>query len=271
MMNLIQFEQTFPVDLVDYAGYIVAVVAVVGLVYKFRSWAKTLPSGFFREARAYLHWSGMTTMFFSELVHRVLRQRLVFRDSVTRRIIHLMVFWGFVGLVFATLWDDVFYKSGSIPTPFTTQNFGNVVGNIAGAVLLIGLIAIVVRYAIVTEFRKNYKGDLVFLTLLFLTTLTGFATELSRFSTSGVAFTIYAAHLIFIGALFLAAPFTHFFHALLAPFMRYVGRINDTLTDRGVNPYPFYRKLQMANQADDIRAGKSAETYPYWLEKKPAD
>lgn len=267
-MSIVQFNGFIPVYLIDYAAAIVVVMLAIGLSYRLRYWVKTLPARLFHEARTHIHFSGMVGIFFSELGQRVLIQRLVFRDSRSRWAIHLMVFWGFVGLAFATVWDDIFYRSGVLPAPFTLENFGNVVGNVAGALTLAGLVLIILRYTFVSEFKRSYKGDLTFLALLFLTTLTGFATEIARFSAANVADINYAVHLILVGLLLVTAPFTHFFHALLTPFMRYVGRVDDVLTSKGINSYPFYRKLQMARLADDIHSGKAVPTYPTWLKRR---
>ncbi|MHB1868747.1 MAG: hypothetical protein ACYCPP_07365 [Nitrososphaerales archaeon] len=265
---VVQFNTFIPVIWIDVAAAIVVLIIVVGAVYKLRRWLKVVPSGLFRDAKKYIGASGLFGIFFSELGNRVLAQKKVLTDSRTRRAVHLMMFWGFLGLGFATVWDDVFYRNGVLPSPTSFSNLGNIIGNIAGAVLLIGMSVVVLRYAAVEKFKNSYKGDIGFLTFLYLATITGFATELSRFSSGPFADAIYLLHLGFIGALFVSAPFTHFFHALLTPIMRYVEAIHTKLMSKQVDSYPFYRRLQMADMAEEIRAGNAPATFPAWLESR---
>ncbi|HZW56590.1 MAG TPA: hypothetical protein VFF30_09900 [Nitrososphaerales archaeon] len=263
---VVQFNSIFPVLWVDVAAAVTVLIIALGVVYKLRRWIRVLPSGLIRDAKKYIGSSGLVGLFFSELGNRVLIQRNVLTDSKSRKIIHLMIFWGFLGLAFATVWDDIFFRNGTLPSPGSLENFGNIIGNIGGVVLLIGIAAVVLRYAAVEKFRKNYKGDLFFLAFLYLATITGFATEVSRFSTDPFADINYLIHLGFIGALFITAPFTHFFHALLTPIMRYAERIHTRLVAKGADTYPFYRKMQMADLAEDIRSGATPPTFPVWLE-----
>ena len=264
-MTVVQLNEFLPNYFVDYAAIVSLVILAAGLGYKFRTWWRVVPFDLFKDARAQFHFSGLLGMLLTELRQSVIVQRVVFLDSKSRRWVHLAVFWGFVCLAVATTWDDIFYYSGTLPAPFTLQNFGNVIGNVGGALVLTAMTIIVLRYALLSKWRDTYKGDLTFLVLLYLATITGFTTEVFRFSPAWLADESYAVHLIFIGALVMTAPFTHFFHALLTPLMRYVGRVNDELAAKGVNKYPFYRRLQMANLAVDVSDGKVKPTYPSWL------
>ena len=267
---LVQFNGLVPVVWIDILAVVVVMVIVFGVVYRFAFWVKVVPSGFFSEAKRYITTRGLVSLFFSELANRVFAQRKVLNDSKVRRTTHLMIFWGFLGLAFATVWDDVFFHDGSLPVPFSFDNLGNIVGNVSGFILLLGLTVVVLRYAFVGKFKGSAKGDLIFLIILYLATITGFATELTRFtgSTASLTYSNYLVHLGFVAALLLSAPFTHFFHALLTPFMRYVERIQDVLFQKGVTRYPFQKKTAMASLAEDVRDGKTKATYPSWLDRE---
>jgi nitrate reductase gamma subunit len=265
---LIQFNSFLPVYLLDAGAVLVVIIIALALAYKLRRWTRVTTPSFFKDAKANLGSSGLAKLFLSELVSRVLAQKELLTDSRARRATHLMIFWGFIGLAFATVWDDLFFHDGALPEPLSSANFGNLVGNVAGALLLAGMTIVIVRYVVVPKFRIGTRGDLVFLGLLYFATITGFLTEFSRSTVSWFAYGNYGLHLVLVAALFLTAPFTHFFHSILTPFMRYVERVQIVLAKKGVARFPYYRKIEMATLAENVRTGDALPTYPDWLDKQ---
>jgi len=267
MLAAIQFNTFIPVYWIDIAAVPLVLMVILGVAYKFRNSVKLVPSSIFRDARLHLKVSGMVRTSISEIFNRVLVQRNVLNGSTARRITHMMVFWGFLGLAFATIWDDIFFHDGILPPPLSKENFGNIVGNVSGVLLIIGMTIVIIRYFSVESFAKNRRnGDFLFLMLLYVATITGFATEFSRYSTIiWFADYNYALHIALVVGLIATAPFTHFFHALLTPFMRFVGRLQDRLIVIGVAKYPFYRKEEMAKLAEGVRDGTEKPTFPDWL------
>ena len=241
-------------------------VVGVGIIYRFRMWLRNIPHGFFHDARKYLGFGKLASLFSSELVNGVVVERNVITDSKARWLSHFLVFWGFIGLAIATVWDDVFYHQGTLPPPFSLQNPGNIIGNIAGAMAIVGATMMLGRYLFVQKFKENRKGDTIFFVILYIALLTGFATEFTRFSGSTVpANASYLIHLAIVGALFISAPFTHFFHALLTPFARYVERIRFALQAKRGDTYIGDRFLDMTKSSESIKAGSVAATKPTWL------
>jgi len=265
---VVQLNQFVSVPIVDSGAAVLVVVLIAGLVYKLRKWFKVVPPALFRDAKTLLRTNGMVRLFLTELGERVLAQKEVLTDSRTRWVTHFLVFWGFLGLAFATVWDTIFFNKGELPSPFTFENFGNVVGNVGGALVLVGMTIIILRYLTVDRFKESWKGDVIFLSTLYLATLTGFATEITRFSSDSFAYTNYAVHLVFVAVLIAAAPFTHFFHAVLTPLMRYIGKVQDILASKGVSSYPYYKKLAMVDLAEDVRSGEVSPVYPLWLRER---
>ncbi|MDG6908296.1 MAG: hypothetical protein JRN20_21205, partial [Nitrososphaerota archaeon] len=249
---LIQFNEFIPTLTIDIAAALIVVVVLIGVVYKFRRWIRVLPSSFFQVARTHLGIKKLVILLFSELGNRVILERDVINDSRLRKITHIVVFWGFIGLAFATVWDDVFFHQGTLPPPFSLANPGNIVGNIGGVLLLCGMTIMIVRYAIAQKFKKSAKGDLTFLFLLYFATISGFASELARYLPSWIADPNFVIHLAFVSALLITAPFTHFFHSLLTPVLRYFGRVQQTLAEKGIVKYPYPKKMTMADLAVDI-------------------
>jgi hypothetical protein len=263
---LIQYSNFISVQSVDIVAILIILFLAVGLIFKFRFWVKVVTVGFFKEARQQLGTITLVSLFFSELVNRVLAEKEVLNDSGTRRAIHMMVFWGFIGLAFATVWDDVFFHQGPLPAPLSFQNLGNIVGNIGGSFLLLGMTVMILRYAFVSKF-KDTKGDFSFLVVLYLATISGFTTEFSRYSPSWFANGNYVIHLAIVTALLLTAPFTHFFHAVLTPFLRYVERIQEALVKKGVARYPYSRKKSMVDLTVRIKEKDEEPTYPSWIDE----
>lgn len=164
-----------------------------------------------------------------------------------------------------------------LPPPFSPANPGNIIGNVGGALVVIGATVMIVRYLVVPKFAQNPKGDMFFFIFLYVAVLSGFATEFSRYFGLVVpTFTIYLVHLVIVGALLISAPFTHFFHAVQVPFLRFVDRVHaaliakakDTLLDKRETFKPDFRRLVMTDQA--VEAGTNAENtkFPSWLERE---
>ena len=216
---MIEFNTLISVQVLDYFALISVLIVVVGIIYKFRLSIRTVPTGFFYDARTTLGFGKLVSLFSSELVNRVVAERNVITDSKSRWLSHFLVFWGFIGLAVATVWDDVFYHQGNLPPAFSLQNPGNIIGNIAGLMAIVGTTMMLGRYLFVQKFKDIGKGDAFFFSTLYVALVTGFLTELTRsFGASMPAYVSYTIHLAIVGALFISAPFTHFFHALLTRF-----------------------------------------------------
>jgi nitrate reductase gamma subunit len=251
------------VGLVEYTALVIVVIIVVGVVYKFVKWWRVNPRTLYTAARRELGFSGIIRIFFDELVNRVGLNRDMITESKTRRAAHLAVFWGFILLIFATTWVYIFYRSGS-PRPLS--DLGKIAGNVGGVLVIGGSSFMLFRHAIDERSKRGSIGDLTFLLMLLLATATGFITEFARLSAfEYLTYAIYAIHLVLVGALFISAPFTQFFHALLTPFLRFTGRLEDELHKKGVIEYPFYKRTEMSEEAAHIKSTDNEGTYPSWL------
>ena len=143
-----------------------------------------------------------------------------FRDCEANNIryaAHLMVFWGFVGLLVTTAIvafniDILHIKPPSQNGPGTVPI--KVLGNVSAAAFVVGLIIMLVRRMTVPDRTGNSSYfDWLFLFFIAGTGFTGLLTELLRWagSTSSTYF-FYMIHLMFVLALFLYAPFSKFAH-----------------------------------------------------------
>jgi quinone-modifying oxidoreductase subunit QmoC len=274
---VVQFNSFLPVVWVDYMALAAAILVSIGLLVKFAKWFEIVPKRLFADARRYMGNGVIASSFFSVLARQVIRQKDIINDSRTRWVTHFLVFWGFIGLALATIWDDIFFRNGTLPPPFSIANPGNIIGNIAGAMVLVGSTIMIYRYLFVSKFSKTPKGDMIFFVSLYLSVVSGFATEFLRSLDFNIpTLAVYVLHLAIAGVLLVSAPFTHFFHAVQVPFLRLVDRVQTLLVGNSTasvlnNVEPFrldYRRVLMSELATKINSQQAAATSPSWLEGK---
>lgn len=258
-MNQIDIQQpgqgTFPtfvsVTLIDSISIVVLVIIIVGALWKYSTWRKSTPPNFFGNVKTSLGSGALFGAFFSELVDRVLLQRDVINNDRLRRFTHLSMFWGFIGLSITTTLDYIFNRPGNyVPL------FGNALspirwlGNISGAVMVLGATIAIARLIALPKFRRGRTfGDVWFTVLLFLAGVTGFIAEYwgelayaanpniapaaaysISFSASPLIVVPYGIHLASIGLLLVTAPVSAFIHAFQVPSMRYVEKLGSLLS-----------------------------------------
>lgn len=154
--------------------------------------------------------------------------------SDVQRKSHLAIFYGFVGLLAATtgaaVYTEIFpilgidWHDNELSLPLWDPV--KIVGNVGGIALLVGLVQVMSTWRRRSSDRAAYS-DWFFPTLLGLTVLSGFSTEILRFAGVRLAYPAYAVHLVFVFALFVYFPFSKFAHALYYPagftFARQIG------------------------------------------------
>lgn len=221
----VSLRNFIPIHDVEIGGMTILLIVLIGLAYQFVLWRKVAPHNFSRDARLILGSGKLVHTFFDELVNRVILQKGIIVDSKLRLFAHLAIFWGFIGTAIAT---TILWIYGSPDNFLPARLFGNG----GGVLLLLGGTIILGRLAFVKNFRQGRTAaDLIFLVMLYVATVTGFATEYGVFYTSqGIADPIYVIHLAIVVLLLASAPFTSFLHALLTPVLRYIDRIQKMLS-----------------------------------------
>ncbi len=144
----------------------------------------------------------------------------------SRWFVHLAVFWGFLGLLAATILRFVAVPiHGALVPPWEPVRL---LGLVSGAVLLYGTSVMILR-----RLRKadRYTSrstfmDWAFLALLFLSGLGGFLVDLAQYA--GLPFWAYAfmlVHLVAVFDLLVLIPFTKFAHIVYRPVALWLSRI----------------------------------------------
>jgi ferredoxin len=157
--------------------------------------------------------------FVSTLYREVLlqkKQRMC--EKKGRYVAHLAVFWGFMGLFLATV---LVFGADFFGFPEFFRAAAKIVGLASGVALIYGcLYFIFERLGAKDSYSKyTHQSDWIFLVLLFLSGVTGFALDIFKWlNLPWPTYFAFAAHLVVVFDLLVTLPFTKFAHALYRPF-----------------------------------------------------
>lgn len=131
----------------------------------------------------------------------------------TRKIAHLLVFYGFIMLLAVTAF--AIYAALTHNYPLGLTHPVKIAGNVAGAMLFTGLgIMIANRIFDKKNFGNSTYTDWLFLISMFLLTISGVIVEAARFLNWGIAYHLYFFHLICVWFIIIYIPYTKFGHLL---------------------------------------------------------
>jgi quinone-modifying oxidoreductase subunit QmoC len=126
---------------------------------------------------------------------------------------HLLVFWGFLGLVVTTTSVGIGIYAFGYLTPWPFWHPVKILGNLSGAAVIAAVLGFLGKR--IAEGRRTGKStysDWLFLTVLGLTTLTGFLCQWLRLADLRVAYPMYVVHLVLIYFLLVYIPYSKFAH-----------------------------------------------------------
>jgi quinone-modifying oxidoreductase subunit QmoC len=127
---------------------------------------------------------------------------------------HLLIFYGFLGLVVTTTSVGVGIYAFGYLTPWPFWHPVKILGNVSGAAVIIALCVFLWRrIADSTQAGKSTYSDWLFLAILLLTTLTGFFCQWLRLADARrLAYPMYFVHLLLIFFLLVYIPYSKFAH-----------------------------------------------------------
>jgi quinone-modifying oxidoreductase subunit QmoC len=126
---------------------------------------------------------------------------------------HLLVFWGFAGLVVTTVSVGIGIYAFGYLTPWPLWHPVKILGSASGVVVLAAVgVFTWRRLADAERAGKSTYSDWLFLAVLGLTTLTGFACQGLRLLGTPVAYGMYVVHLVLIFFLLVYIPYSKFAH-----------------------------------------------------------
>lgn len=138
---------------------------------------------------------------------------------LSRRVIHLSIMWGFMGLLGATTFDFLFKEPGSyVPLYYPAR----LLGTLAGIPVLYGTsVALWLRRKRKggASFERTLLSDWLLLWLLWATTVTGYMTEVAVYWPRGtiLGYAVFLVHVILAIELIMLLPFTKFSHVIYRP------------------------------------------------------
>ena len=126
---------------------------------------------------------------------------------------HMAVFYGFLGLVVTTTSVGIGIYAFGYLTPWPLWHPVKILGNLSGAAV-IAAVGVFLWRRIADQRRagKSTYSDWLFLTILGLTTLTGFFCQWLRLAGLRAAYPMYFVHLVLIFFLLVYIPYSKFAH-----------------------------------------------------------
>jgi nitrate reductase gamma subunit/ferredoxin len=145
-----------------------------------------------------------------------------------KRFVHWSIMWGFIGLLVATAADWLLEMTmGKAPgQPVSILQPTRLLGTVAGVFVVYGTAAAIIqRWTGPNKyFSHSLLSDWLFLWLLFLTGVTGFAVEVSDYFAAGAAwmYVVLLLHVVVGMEVVILLPFTKFAHAIYRPVALFV-------------------------------------------------
>jgi ferredoxin len=139
---------------------------------------------------------------------------------VSKWFVHVAIMWGFIGLFVATILDYLLALTGIKPTGTWVPIWDPVrlLGTAAGLLMVYGVSAAIIRRARKTDASSAHSApsDWVFLALLWVAGVTGFALEVAVYLPQPHAWSYWMllTHLVVVMELLIMLPFSKFAHAI---------------------------------------------------------
>lgn len=128
---------------------------------------------------------------------------------------HLAVFYGFLGLVVTTASVGIGIYAFGYLTPWPLWHPVKILGNVSGLAVIVAVALFLWRRIVdARQAGKSTYSDWLFLTVLGLTTLTGFFSQWLRLAGLRAAYLMYFVHLLFIFFLLVYIPYSKFAHLI---------------------------------------------------------
>jgi quinone-modifying oxidoreductase, subunit QmoC len=128
---------------------------------------------------------------------------------------HLAVFYGFLGLVVTTASVGIGIYAFGYLTPWPVWHPVKILGNVSGLAVIVAVALFLWRRIIdAREAGKSTYSDWLFLSVLGVTTLTGFLSQWLRLAGLRAAYLMYIVHLLFIFFLVVYIPYSKFAHLI---------------------------------------------------------
>jgi quinone-modifying oxidoreductase subunit QmoC len=159
-------------------------------------------------------WPRLSFHSFWQVIRRIMVHRDFNRctEHKSRSLAHLLVFWGFILLLFVTFFailSTIFFEY-----PLDILNPIKIAGNAGALLLAVGSSMMIINRLVKKNTLNSHYGDWLFLLSFWLLTFSGILVEAARFLQWGSAYHIYFCHLVLVWIIILYFPYTKFAHFL---------------------------------------------------------
>jgi quinone-modifying oxidoreductase subunit QmoC len=206
--GLVNYSEFFPHGWLNGSFSILFLLGVVGLVSGIRKYWRSMVSMYGHEGSK-VKFGDFISVVWKLMIHKEFRGC---SENRSRSWSHLLVFYGFILLLFVTFFailSTIFWDY-----PLSFFNPIKIAGNIGALMLFIGTtIMIISRLRKSVELRSGYS-DWFFLCSFWLLTVSGIVVEAARFLNWGNAYHLYFFHLVMVWMIILYLPYTKFAHIL---------------------------------------------------------
>ncbi|MBI5188782.1 MAG: quinone-interacting membrane-bound oxidoreductase complex subunit QmoC [Nitrospirae bacterium] len=206
----IVYSKFFPIQYIE--AVFISAVGLAGIAYLaslVRFW-KGMSKG---NGKAYS--KGFAPAFIEALIEFVKHSRFSkCGPNADRRIVHMLVFYGFAGLFITTTWVTIYYYFFKKYTPILLSDPLKWVANISAAALLIGAVLLFVNRLKDKGFvSKGSSFDWTFAIIILLLCITGILTELIRLADIAfLAYPMYFIHLLLVFYTIVYFPYSKLAH-----------------------------------------------------------
>jgi quinone-modifying oxidoreductase subunit QmoC len=204
----VNYSKFFPHAILNSTFGILVLLAVMGVVMSIRSYMKAVKNDPVFGNRK-VSWSSFFSGFKEILSHKRFRSCQEFKLGYYA---HFLIFWGFVLLLFVTIFAIISVLFFEYPIPL--WNPIKIVGNLASIMLFIGLTSLIIIRIVSRKRTNSTYFDWVFLISFYLLVISGILLEIFRFADLKSGYYIYYFHLVMVWFIIIYAPYTKFAHVI---------------------------------------------------------
>lgn len=220
----VNYGNFFPHEILNSTFGILFLLAVSGMILGIRAYWKDLKKNYSSYKPGKNFFKSLTDAFMEIMSHRKFNKC---QTHKYRTYAHFMVFWGFIILLFVTLFAILSVVFWEYPIPL--WNPIKIAGNIAFLMLFTGTTIMIWERL----FNKEKAGhtsyfDWVFLISFYLLIITGPILEIARFANWQAGYYWYIIHLVLVWFIIIFLPYTKFAHmvyrTIAIAYLKYSGR-----------------------------------------------
>lgn len=227
----VAFSRMMPVSAIDIVFLPAVAFAVFTVVLSIRGFLRALAVQYPCTGNGEPLGTAIIGTLLDVLSHRKFRECTT---NKSRAGAHLLVMYGFIGLVVTTTVVGILYYMNRFGMDTQVSPYGffhpvKVLGNVSGTLVFLGCAAMLARRMAAESSGKATAFDWTFLWVFFVTVITGFGSQVFRvFDLAIPAYGIYYVHLVLVFFLLAYVPYTKMghilFRAVAMVYARWSGR-----------------------------------------------